>query len=346
MSKPYLLLSDTHYHAWDAFSKVTKTGVNSRLEIILEETERAFDTLCKAGGDTVIHAGDMFHTRGTLTPSVLNPVLDCYSNAGTSRRLSTFAIAGNHDLESNETRRLTAATSAVNIRFSDEARYVPECGALMINWHPKVDGLLQAIEEAAATVKTNQTDLIIHAPVDNVLPSIPSHGLTADRLAGLGFRRVFAGHYHNHKAFDGGVYSIGALTHQTWSDVGSKAGFLLVYPDRVEHHATRAPKFVDVPFEVIDADSVELMELCDGNYVRTTIKEPTAESEAWARSKLTEAGAEGILIRSVKPTSEMTHRRSETTDGIESLQEAVMNYARLKGGEKLAKVCNEIMTGV
>ena len=61
---------------------------------------------------------------------------------------------------------------------------------------------------------------------------VPYGALVPERrhdLAKLGFRRVFAGHYHHHCSFeDGKVWSIGATTHQTASDIGTKAGFLLV----------------------------------------------------------------------------------------------------------------------
>lgn len=344
MRYPYLLISDTHYHSWDAFSTVTPDGVNSRLDILLAQTRRAFDGLRAAGGNHVFHAGDMFHTRGSLVPSVINPVREEYSWAA-SNGLRTFAIAGNHDLESNDTRWLTAATSAMPVDFTEDVSRLGDI--VLVNWHSSVKALMTTLEALAAETSDKQlVDLIIHAPVDGVLAGIPSHNLTANMLAGLGFRRVFSGHYHNHKDFGNGVYSIGALTHQTWSDVGTKAGYCLVYPDRVEWYDNSAPKFIDVNAELVEhATPEELSPLVSGNYCRTTLIDPTAKSEARTRKVLNEAGAAGVLLRSQKSASAMTTRREETK-GIASLEATVSKYAELKGGAPLAALCAEIMTAV
>jgi DNA repair exonuclease SbcCD nuclease subunit len=336
---PYLLLSDTHYHAWDAFSTVLPSGLNSRLDILLRETDRAVEHLVRCGGTAILHAGDVFHTRGSLTPSVLNPVAELYRKFD-YKNLTVDVIPGNHDLESNDTKWLTSATSSLLAASVEEpSLFHPD--VLMVPWYPKVDQLLAAIKDAKLLNRA-AFDLVIHAPVDGVLAGIPSHGLTAAMLAELGFRRVFAGHYHNHRDFGNGVYSIGALTHQTWSDVGSKAGYLLVYEDRVEHYETQAPRFVDIQPEDL-ADPEVLKGKALGNYTRVSLVAPTAEEEAATRKALTEAGSAGILIRGSKAASTMTTRRSATS-GLATLRETVTVFADLKGGPDLVRACSEIMS--
>lgn len=345
MSEPYLLLSDTHYHAWNQFARVDENGMNSRLKILLEETERAFAVAREQGIRLVFHAGDMFHTRGSLVPSVLNPTGFAYAN-GAVEGMSIKAIAGNHDLESNDTRWLTAATSALrHVGFTGTDGEEPYLGVVLLNWEPNLQKLKERMERFAARPDARELDLIIHAPVNGVLLGIPNHGLDADYLQGLGFKRVFAGHYHNHKCFDGtDVYSIGALTHQTWSDVGTKAGFCLVYPDRVEWHASHAPQFVDLPEDAFEAEDEEaLIESCDGNYVRMLLSDPTKAREEKARAVLEANGAKGILLRSPKAAATMTHKRTETVAGIESIGDAVRNYATNRGGAELASLCDQIM---
>ena len=75
--KPYLVMSDVHLHDWSAFSQVDN-GVNTRLKIILREIVRAAGHLKKHGGDKIVITGDLFHVRGKLAPSVLNPVTDVF----------------------------------------------------------------------------------------------------------------------------------------------------------------------------------------------------------------------------------------------------------------------------
>lgn len=352
MKYPYLLLSDTHYHAWDAFSSLEHNGVNSRLSTLLHETERAFIALQAAGGHLVVHAGDMFHTRGSLTPSVLNPVRKTYSSwaAGSGTNLSIKVIAGNHDLESNETHWLTAAVSAMQSDgiFFSESTSIVEDGVILVNWHPTVALLKTELERLRDTIPSHhEYDLIIHAPVDDVLHGIPSHGLTAKYLAALDFKRVFSGHYHNHKDFDNDVYSIGALTHQTWSDVGTKAGYCLVYRDKVEWFQSHAPQFVALEPDALDVMDVEqLMNAVDGNYVRMTLTDPTAEREGEARKQLEGYGAKGVLIRSPKAVSTMTGKREVTVSAVDTIYDTVNKYAMTKGGEELAKLCDKIMRDI
>lgn len=343
MKYPYLLISDTHNHAWDAFSHVNQHGVNSRLEIILQESERAADTLQKAGGNYMFHAGDLFHVRGSIPPSVLNPTLDLYRSI-TGNGVEVRILSGNHDLEGQEATEVGSAVTALTYvgAVLTPGQMVGEEGDIAwVNWHSTIDGLKKTIDEWRPKHERASFDLIIHAPVDKVIPGIPDHGLSAEDLAELGFRRVFAGHYHNHKDFGNGVYSIGALTHQTWGDVGSKAGFLLVYEDRVEFHASHAPQFIDLPDDVEEED---LLAIVDGNYVRAKLAAPTTGEVEGLRKLLLDNGAKGVLITSVSTAG--TTAKREVVDKMDSLEVSVGKYAETKRGKELAAACLDILSSV
>lgn len=78
MTLPYGVISDCHYHKWDAFSTTNAEGLNSRLEIQLEATKEAAIAMKKAGCKYMLVAGDTFHVRGTVSPSVLHYVTETY----------------------------------------------------------------------------------------------------------------------------------------------------------------------------------------------------------------------------------------------------------------------------
>ncbi|HEU4635895.1 MAG TPA: metallophosphoesterase, partial [Edaphobacter sp.] len=109
---PYAVVSDSHNHNWNAFSTVLPNGVNDRLQMILDETERAADELLAIGGKRMVHAGDLFHVRGQLAPSVLNPTLDCYRRI-LAKGVEVVINAGNHDLEGREADRVSSAITAL-----------------------------------------------------------------------------------------------------------------------------------------------------------------------------------------------------------------------------------------
>lgn len=73
MTLPYGVISDPHYHKWDSFSTTDADGLNSRLAIQLEATKEAAIAMKKAGCSHMLVAGDTFHVRGTVSPTVYVP---------------------------------------------------------------------------------------------------------------------------------------------------------------------------------------------------------------------------------------------------------------------------------
>lgn len=301
---PYLLLSDLHYHPWSAFSSEVD-GVNSRLQIILNETQAAAEALRAAGGSKIILAGDVFHVRGSVAPSVLNPVMDLYRKL-IADGFEIYGIPGNHDLEGNESARVGNAVTAlesVGVQIAHTPTTIQIDSSWRVALFPWFSTVAALMAEMRDTIKrANMTrdykviDAVIHAPIDRVLPHLPDHGFKADELSSLGYRNVFAGHYHHHLDM-GGVYSIGALTHQTWGDVGTRAGYVLVYKDRVEQFESGAPKFVELTGS--EAPS-ELPEIIGGNYVRVRA-EISSESELQElRDQINGYGAAGVVIQPIR----------------------------------------------
>lgn len=307
--KPYLLVSDIHAHVWSAFATVDAAGLNSRLHIQLNELERAADELIKRGGNLMFIAGDLGHVRGSVDPEVFNPV-HATLTAITAKGIIIIMIPGNHDLKGKETSELgnafqtmgSIATKGGQVRVITKPKLVWKGDGghhvAMIPWCSNLaalDAALNELEPSVILAGKQNVDLIIHAGIDGVLDGVPSGGLSAVNVAGWGFKRVFAGHYHNHKVMEGGdVISIGATTHQNWGDIGTKAGFVFVYPDRIEWQASHAPEFVEISSE--DAPE-EIPLIVDGNYVRIrSMKLSDAEIKTF-RKELEGMGARGVSFQ-------------------------------------------------
>jgi DNA repair exonuclease SbcCD nuclease subunit len=304
---PYLVLSDIHGHAWSAFSTRLPNGMNSRLKITLDEIDRAVQELIAAGGDTAYCAGDVLHTRGSMDPEVFNPMHKCIEDnaIGVKWRI----IPGNHDLKDRDTTELgnaiqtLGAIENVEIVTQRVGRLFSDHGVLMVPWHGSKDALRATIAEIVGNYPpgaAGDIDLIIHVGIDGVLAGVPDHGLSAEEVASWGFKRVFAGDYHNHKELEGGkVYSIGATTHQQWGDIDTKAGFLLVYEDRVEYRASHAPSFVEITGDDSEED---IPSIVDGNYVRVRGMKLTDAEINKLRAELVEMGAKGVTFQVTRET--------------------------------------------
>lgn len=344
----YLLISDVHFHAWTSFATTNEDGINSRLQIIIDEIRRQAHThWIKSGDKKLVIAGDVFHKRGSVQTSVMNPVLDFFQELS-ANDWKIAILSGNHDLESKDASRLSSSVTALELCSGVKVYSQPAIDCDMkiafIPWFADVKALKEQIDTLDTFIgKKSDYDLIIHAPVDDVIYGLPEHGLTAKHLAKAGFKRVFSGHYHHHKAFDGDVYSIGATTHQTFSDVGSKAGALSVFDDKVIWSASQAPRFID-----INADNFDDAELIvDGNYVRCRINASSDLQVSELRAQFTAWGAKGIIINQVKDTKITERDGAIVSSDIRTLEQSIASFIKLKGySEMVSKLCTEILNEV
>jgi DNA repair exonuclease SbcCD nuclease subunit len=336
--QPYGVLSDSHCHDWSAFATENSDLINTRLAVILDEIERCAAEVHKVGGDTVYHAGDLFHVRGRIAPSVLNPTRDRFEHIYRTYGVKFRLLPGNHDLEHKHSNRVGNAIEAMRsqwVEVGHDTQVFPEHNVLMVPWVEGVAELKKRLELERDNLLVQkedpaQYDLIIHAPIDGVIEGLPDHGLTGAWLEELGFKRVFSGHYHNHKEIvPGKVWSVGATSHQTWGDTGSKAGFLTVTTEEVKWHCSRAPHFVDIEAGM---DPSEVALRCDGNYIRVKVSNAKPSEVSAIRDGLMKHGALGVNVNVVKvPT---TGRASTSTvKAGASVEIQVTDYIKTAGFE-------------
>jgi DNA repair exonuclease SbcCD nuclease subunit len=328
--KPYAIVSDIHCHNWSAFATTLPDGMNSRLKITLNDLWRAAKELQDAGGDTLYVAGDIFHSRGSIDPEVFNPTHDTFKEIAESG-VYVRMIPGNHDLKGRDTTELgnaiqtLGAIEGVQIVTERLGRHFTDHDVLMLPWHATKADLrdtIQTIKAAWTDKDRSETDLIIHVGIDGVLAGVPDSGLSASEVASWGFKRVFAGDYHAHKVMeDGKVISIGASGQQQWGDIGTKAGFLLVYPDRIDFRASHAPSFIELTGDT-DPDEYEL--LVDGNYVRIRGMKLTDPEIKKFRTELEKMGARGVNFQITREV--VAARGSSTVAKASTLDESVDKF--------------------
>jgi DNA repair exonuclease SbcCD nuclease subunit len=332
MSNIYGLMADVHLHAWSSFSTTLRDGMNSRLAGLLSEIRRCATEVVAAGGRNVIIAGDVFHIRGSVAPSVLNPTCDTLRDIGKTLGVKFIILAGNHDLEGKEATRLGSAITALeceHVHICNKVHIDAELGVMLVPW---IESIASLKEEIVALTKLDahdhrNFDLILHAPIDGVIKGLPLHGLSPEWLAELGFKRVAGGHYHNHKRFEGNIMSIGALAHHTWSDIGTKAGFLLVHPDKVDWRKSHLPEFIDLS-QLVDLDPDDIPFMVDKNYVRVKVEASKSKDVEKARKELIDMGAAAVIVQSMPkpPVREGSERATVSAGG--SLEVSVVDFIK------------------
>lgn len=327
--KPYGLAADLHLHAWSSFSSVGPDGINSRLAGLLSELRRCAQEVHKRGGNTVVLAGDVFHVRGSVAPSVLNPTKDML--AAIHREFGTHfvIIPGNHDLEGKNTTRIGSAVTALEcnwVEVVNEPTWNKELMAFLVPWFESIDDLKAQLGNEVDGLIRDKYTAIIHAPIDGVIEGLPMHGLTPEYLAELGFDRIYAGHYHNHKSF-GAAVSIGALAHHTWSDVGTKAGFIIVKPGGFNWFKSHLPSFIDLnKLSPEEQEDIEL--IVDGNFVRIRVEAAKSKDVEDARAELMKMGAKAVLVQAEPKAPADMERASHTVEAGSSLEVSVVDFIK------------------
>lgn len=302
--KPYGVISDVHVHQWSQFSRILPSGVNSRLQDILDAFEMAAKHVLNSDGDTLYITGDLFHVRGSVSPKVLNPTKDAIAKQ-TGKGLKVVVLTGNHDLESRDSESLSNACEALSpidgVTIVSQPRIFHDDCVVMIPWYDNLEDVRKHINAAIEEIEdlgdsASSYTLMIHAPVNGVLIGIPDHGFYAKELARFGFKRVFSGHYHDHKQFDDEVYSVGALTHQTWSDVKTLAGHIIVDDTGVHHFQNNSPKFKDFDLAWDDDTAAEN---CKGSFIRVRLGEADNDDINMIRDHIIGLGAIGCNVDAI-----------------------------------------------
>lgn len=351
MKMIYGVISDPHYHSWSAFSTIHVSGLNSRLKIQLDATIEAAKAIKASGAKYMFVAGDTFHTRGSITPSVLHFVTETYKQIINEIGLSVIMLAGNHDLETNDSvfsANAAASLQSIGVTIVCGPAHsvkIEDITVHFISWRNSHAELLADMKSLREKAGDGIHDIVIHTGINKAIPTMPDVGIEAQNLQDLGFRLVLSGHYHNHKEIIPGVVSVGALTHQNWGDVGTLAGFMIVSADgSFTQHETTAPKFVSLEGDVTE-DEIR------GNYVRYRAVIEDEHEGIHLKEQLATLGAAGVVTNLIKKSSMMAGTAStEPTSKIDSLSESISAYCKVvhdtDGGFDLAKLdslCNEIL---
>lgn len=329
MNPIFGLCADVHAHPWSAFSTTTPQGLNSRYVALLSELRRCAEETHRAGGKHVVIAGDLFHVRGSVAPTILNPLRDEMNAISYELGIQWVILSGNHDLEGRDSDRIGSAVTALEgerVTIVNATTYIAALDMVLVPWIENIDKLKEEIA-AAPKAKT----LMLHAPIDGVIPGLPDHGLTAEWLATQGFAKVWSGHYHNFKEMAGGkVVSIGALAHHTWSDIGTRAGFHVVTGDTSRWFSSHLPKFIDLDDLVgVSCTPEEVPLMVDGNFIRVKVEASKVKDVEDAREDLLKMGAKGVLVRALpKPEATITRAVTASVRAGESLEVSVADFAK------------------
>lgn len=305
MKKPLGFIADIHAHAYKNHSYTLPDGINSRLKVILDATYNAALKLKEVGGETLFIAGDVFHVRGSIKPSVFNAFADTLAQIG-NLGIKVVIIPGNHDME-NLNNGATAVDTLQSI--NGVTVYKSPAASCIDGWNvvlfPYINST-EAFKEEVKKVCWSVDVIVCHQGIDNFKPNaaMPDCGVTAQWLIDNTKAKVFAGHYHHSRNYQS-IVSIGAIAQHDFSSEGENRGMWFLYPDgNREFFPILSPRFI-----TIDATGRKIPKTEDvsGNYVRILAK--TIATANKVRDVVESAGAASVVVHIEK---EFTKSKTET----------------------------------
>ncbi len=240
----FLVVSDIHAHPFPYGSQLVayppfKGLHNSRLVSTMRALEGVADYAVLNEIDTVLFAGDMFHTRQSVRTVARNMVTYVIQESFVKRGLRMILIPGNHDYAD----RVGYIHSLQSLKYLStdihvvDTVSVVELSDLRVVCVPYTDSVQKArtdLEFAATLAKQDMnklTVLLCHLGVQGAtvgsdyVMMCPSD-VGGDEIPFADFDLCFFGHYHQHQMLAKNAWFTGALTQQNWSDVDGNRGFI------------------------------------------------------------------------------------------------------------------------
>jgi len=270
------IISDIHFHLWRYGATVNAYGINSRLWdqwAVL----RQFIKYCEDNdiGHVVI-TGDVFHTHNNVPTQVLYVVNEVLSEFPGDMDITV--IAGNHDLESKNSRisslswmrrRVRLITSFgrwtadgvkfLGIGYTNDKHHLQSCLS-------EASGRIAFVHQGVAGESLGNgfvlKDEVLHP---SMIPDDVVH--------------CFAGHYHDRKFVTPKLTIVGAAMQHTRGDAGTDRGWIVYDTDtgNITPVLSVHPRFIDLNFHgtstpLADLPKSYLEDLpksyLEGNFVR------------------------------------------------------------------------------
>lgn len=266
----------------------THVGARSSSSIFREYMKFWYDTeffskLYEQGVTDILHLGDFFDNRNSLSVLDIDFVVNWYAKQLIKYDMTLTVVLGNHDVAFKNTNRIHSLTvlkaaAPANVTIIDECTHKVIDGQeyALIPWinSENYDDTMDFLGTHPAKDSTIVAGHFEIQGAKHYASSAPAeHGLNAELFKEFG--EVWSGHFH-HKSKLSNVRYIGAAFHLNWQDYGDARGYHLF------DAATQTLTFVEnetclfrmVTFEadVFKAmDDAEYIDLFEGMFVRLVV---------------------------------------------------------------------------
>jgi len=245
----FLLLADTHFHEYPGLANAT--GGSAQFSAIMEAVLRA---VLAAKVDAIIHLGDLFHNRPSLTTTCLHRVTALLRNISLGKDHKVSVVVGNHDMSPSGDGASSVGALQGVIDAQTEVSVTDIAGVRwgFVPYMRKPANVRKAcakLRRLGATVMAGHLGLGDPKYSDCVPADYETQGrISVSDLSG-DFQRVFLGHYHNPQEVTPQVIYVGSPIQLSFKEAGQRRGFWTWDSDTDVaefHEDENAPRYLQV----------------------------------------------------------------------------------------------------
>lgn len=239
----FIATADVHAHNYAQFATPDATYGNSRLGDVIRCLYQMRAEALERGIADLVVVGDLFHTRGMLSVSVMNEVRKVLRSIVDSG-IKVHLLAGNHD-QANKAGTMTSIHQFhdfCNV-YEDFTVYDKNCA--FVPFRENKQDIIDMFNEAA---KRKVDYVFAHCGVIGATIGTaeyqPAEEVSVADLKPERFKKVLLGHYHKMQYLAKNMFYLGNLCQTCFSDAGLEKGFWLIDGDSESVVDTVAPKFI------------------------------------------------------------------------------------------------------
>lgn len=223
-----ILFTDTHF----GIKQNSQTWLKSQVDFIDNQLIPYIIEVSKQDKVRLIHLGDVFDSRSTISVLVASEVVRCFAEL--ANLVEEFIIiGGNHDYYSPNQSKAHVDTLDLLFRYTDNITIVTENnnsiiyrpennGSLFVGWYAwygNIDEVIKSVE------KYDVHTIYTHADIYGLTPGsiqIP------DEFQGI---KIYSGHIHTPNFSKSGLYNLGSCYALSFADCNQSRGFYIQRPN-------------------------------------------------------------------------------------------------------------------
>lgn len=242
---------------------------------------------------TVLHGGDFFDNRSSLSLSDIDFVINEFIPAFRQTGAHMTMVAGNHDVAYRNTNRINSlsifkAHSDIFTVLDDDIGLIKTSGSknfVMCPWMN--DENRDKLVEQMSFYNDDDHILFGHFEFANMRmhknSKLSDHGYEGNEKFLNNYHQILSGHFH-HPSNQGNICYLGALFPTVWQDHDDWRGFWTYEPssDNYQSHSNEYSLFTELNYQSDDLVNIEdskLHDLCEGQIVRVVIDQNTDYSK-------------------------------------------------------------------